>query len=212
VNGEYREFGYHGPEGSPASAYVTPAVLSALRGVESGARILDVGCGNGALAGELLRSGYIVIGIDMSEEGIRIARATHPGARFEVLPADADLTDRLGEPPFDAVVSTEVIEHLYDPHSFLAGCHAALREDGRLVLSTPYHGYLKNLALAVTGKWDRHFEAERVGGHIKFWSRQTLTHVLRTAGFDHIEVTGAGRLPLLWKSMIVSATRATSSK
>ena len=43
------------------------------------------------------------------------------------------------------------------------------------MLSTPYHGYLKNLALAVSGRMDRHFTALHVGGHIKFFSIETLT-------------------------------------
>jgi 2-polyprenyl-6-hydroxyphenyl methylase/3-demethylubiquinone-9 3-methyltransferase len=45
-------------------------------------------------------------------------------------------------------------------------------------LSTPYHGYLKNLALAVSGKMDSHFGALWYGGHVKFFSIKTLQKLL----------------------------------
>ena len=71
------------------------------------------------------------------------------------------------------------------------------------MLTTPYHGYLKNLALSVFGKWDAHFTSEWEGGHIKFWSRATLTNLLGNAGFEVFEFSGVGRVPYLWKSMIL---------
>jgi 2-polyprenyl-3-methyl-5-hydroxy-6-metoxy-1,4-benzoquinol methylase len=63
----------------------------------------------------------------MAETGIRIARASCPKGRFEVLPADSQLLENLGEQPFDVVYGLEVIEHLYDPRSYLSGCLAATR-------------------------------------------------------------------------------------
>jgi len=77
-----------------------------------------------------------------------------------------------------------------------------------LIVSTPYHGYLKNLALAVTGKLDAHFTALWDGGHIKFFSRSTLEQMLREEGFDVQAFVGAGRWPFLWKSMLMKARLA----
>lgn len=51
-------------------------------------RVLDAGCGNGALAGELLARGCGVVGIDLGRRGVEIARAHHPAGRFEVMPVD----------------------------------------------------------------------------------------------------------------------------
>jgi 2-polyprenyl-6-hydroxyphenyl methylase/3-demethylubiquinone-9 3-methyltransferase len=48
-----------------------------------------------------------------------------------------------------------------------------------------------------------HFE----GGHIKFFSRKTLYEMLSRHGFGDFKFLGAGRLPLIWMSMIVRATR-----
>ena len=74
-------------------------------------------------------------------------------------------------------------------------------------LSTPYHGYLKNLALAVSGKMDSHFTALWDGGHIKFWSMATLATLLRETGFVDLEFRRVGRIPWLAKSMTVTARR-----
>jgi len=54
-----------------------------------------------------------VVGIDLSKQGVQLARLTYPNARFEELPADQNILESLGEEPFDIVVSAEVIEHLY---------------------------------------------------------------------------------------------------
>ena len=79
-----------------------------------------------------------------------------------------------------------------------------------MVLSTPYHGYLKNLALALSGRLDAHFGALRDGGHIKFFSWPTLQVLLEEAGFVDLRFRGAGRVPFLWKSMVVSARRPSA--
>ena len=59
--------------------------------------------------------------------------------------------------------------------------------------------------MAILDKWDFHHTALWHGGHIKFWSRKTLTQLLEANGFRVTEFHGAGRLPWLWKSMILVA-------
>jgi len=174
----YRDFGYGSDQPLCTHRYLLPAVLEMLGSITSGMRVLDVGCGNGSMVGELISRGCQVVGIDLSEEGIAIARRTHPQARFEVLAADDQLMARLGEKPFDRVLSTEVVEHVYDPRGYARGCVSALKPGGRFVCSTPYHGYLKNLSIAIAGGWDKHANPLWDGGHIKLWSRDTLSHLL----------------------------------
>lgn len=204
---QYRDFGYGSEKPLCTHGYLLPAVLAMIGPITPGTRLLDVGCGNGSMAGEMKARGCDVVGIDLSEEGIAIARQSRPGIRFEVLAADQNLMDRLGEKPFDLVISTEVIEHLYDPRSYLAGCISALRPGGKLVCSTPYHGYLKNLTIALAGKWDTHANPLWDGGHIKLWSRRTLSTVLADAGFKNLQFRGAGRYPWMWKSMVMSGQK-----
>jgi len=123
------------------------------------------------------------------------------------LPADETILQKLGELPFDIVISTEVVEHLYAPREWARGCFGALRPGGRFICTTPYHGYLKNLVISLAGKWDSHANPLWDGGHIKLWSKRTLTKLLSEVGFRNFEFRGAGRLPGLWMTMIVRAEK-----
>ncbi len=60
---------------------------------------------------------------------------------------------------------------------------------------------------SASGKLDRHFTALWDGGHIKFWSRRTLSALLQEAGFELVAFRGAGRWPWLWKSMLIAARK-----
>lgn len=171
-------------------------------------RIFDAGCGNGALLALLHAAGVTAAGCELSVDGVEIARKSlGRSVRVECMSVYDDLAAAFGN-DWDAVVSTEVVEHLFAPRRFLQRARELLKRDGVLVLSTPYHGYLKNLALAASGRLDAHFTALWDGGHIKFWSYRTLRALLLEAGFTDFRFYGAGRLPWLWKSMIVSCRKA----
>jgi len=181
--------------------------LRALCGELKDKRILDIGCGNGFTAGQVAAHCREVVGIDLSENGIAIARKTYPSVRFECLPVDDSILVNLQCNPFDIVISTEVIEHVYDPHNFARSCYTALRPGGRLVISTPYHGYLKNLFISLLNQWDRHANPLWRGGHIKLWSRNTLSALLRETGFIGLRFCGVGRAPYLWMTMLMAADK-----
>lgn len=166
--------------------------------------VFDLGCGNGSVA-KHLSARYVVAGVDPSESGVRAANAAYPDLRLELGTAYEDLAARFGQ--FDAVVSLEVVEHVYDPRLFARRLYDLVRPGGSAVLSTPYHGYWKNLALAVTGRMDAHFTALWDGGHIKFWSVRTLSMLLEEAGFRDLQFRFVGRVPALAKSMVVWARR-----
>ncbi len=73
------------------------------------------------------------------------------------------------------------------------------------MFSTPFHGYWKNLAIALTNGWDQHFTALWDGGHIKFWSAGTLGQLLKEAGLVRLQFSTVGRIPQFARSMIVVA-------
>ena len=66
------------------------------------------------------------------------------------------------------------------------------------------------LALAVAGKWDAHANPLWDGGHIKLWSRRTLSLLLEETGFQNLQFRGAGRAPLLWMTMVMSGDKPRS--
>jgi 2-polyprenyl-3-methyl-5-hydroxy-6-metoxy-1,4-benzoquinol methylase len=188
-------------------SYVLPCILDLSADLPPHSRVLDIGCGNGSLTTQFAERGHTVVGVDLAEDGIRIARDSCPSGRFEVLGADSDVLENLQEDPFDLVYSAEVIEHLYDPRSFMAGCFVATKPGGRFICTTPYHGYLKNLAISLTNGWDRHADPLFDGGHIKLFSYPKLAALMTETGFRSLEFRGSGRYPYLWKSMVVSGIR-----
>lgn len=189
-----------------ASRYLWPPVRELLVSrLGAGARIIDVGCGNGATAAMLAELGFDVVGIDPSSTGTEVARRAYPHLRFAERSAYDDLAAEFGQ--FDAAVSLEVVEHCYWPRVFARNLFALLRPGGLAIVSTPFHGYWKNVALAVSGKLDAHWAPLWDGGHIKFWSERTLRQLLEEIGFAEIGFRRAGRIRPLAKSMIAVARR-----
>lgn len=167
-------------------------------------RILDIGCGNGSLSNFLAQQGYEVVGVEESESGVRLANQTFPNCRF-IQGSIYDLPySELGD-NFDIVISIEVIEHLFYPKELVRSAKKCLKPNGHLILTTPYHGYLKNLVMAATGKMDSHFTTLWDGGHIKFFSVPTMTDLLKSENCTNIKFKFAGRFPYFWKSMLCSS-------
>jgi 2-polyprenyl-6-hydroxyphenyl methylase/3-demethylubiquinone-9 3-methyltransferase len=204
----YPEYRYSDAQ-SWHSSHVEEAVRKMLG--RPGGPVLDIGCGNGALVQRLLNDGLDAYGVDLSPSGIAHAAASYPGRFFTADVNDGELPQPLREIPFRAVISTEVIEHLYQPRRLLDAAATILRRagGGRLVISTPYHGYLKNVLIALAGRYDAHHTAHWDGGHIKFFSRATLEKMLRDQGFTPAGFIGCGRVPWLWKSMVLAGEIGT---
>ncbi len=196
---------YHAPGTTwDGSAAVFQVVMEELRQVRRGGRVLDAGCGNGVFTNDLVEAGFEAFGADPSESGIAIAQRACPRARFACLDLSVALPERA---PFDAIGCIEVIEHVYSPQRLLARFFDGLVPGGRLILTTPYHGFVKNLAIVLTGKFDAHFDPRWEGGHIKFFTPRTLTEMMRGVGFEQVRFRGVGRVPGLWRSMVLSAQR-----
>lgn len=119
--------------GNPDPAHTASYLCSPLRNVleehtRDDARVFDLGCGNGAFAAELSDQGYDVTGVDPSKDGIEQARNTHPGLDVHVGSAYDDLRSEYGT--FDAVVSLEVVEHVYYPRKYAATVYDLLERGG----------------------------------------------------------------------------------
>jgi len=171
--------------------------------------VLDVGCGDGNFTCSLKQAGFSMSGIDTSSGGITLASRRYTDILFRVSSAYDDFRSPFGrEAPFDAIVSVEVIEHLYSPRTFMKRAHESLRPDGMLIVTTPYWGYLKNVLLSVSGRMDRALTALWEGGHIKHFSSSTLRKLGEQEGFEFKSFDGAGiglrSLPFLWSGQMMS--------
>jgi 2-polyprenyl-3-methyl-5-hydroxy-6-metoxy-1,4-benzoquinol methylase len=191
-----------------AHGYLLPAVTGILKNVAWGnepKRIFELGCGSGAIAAQLTQQGYDITGVDPSVEGIAHARKAYPNLKLSEGSAYDDLASTYGQ--FPVLLSLEVVEHVYFPRKYAACAYSLLKPGGTAIISTPYHGYLKNLALALTGEMDKHFTVLWEHGHIKFWSIKTLRQLLVETGFREVQFKRVGRIGPLAKSMIAIAKK-----
>jgi 2-polyprenyl-3-methyl-5-hydroxy-6-metoxy-1,4-benzoquinol methylase len=200
-----QEFVWEGAEVPAAHGYLVPPTVKVLRDLHV-RTVMDLGCGNGSFSALLQSQDFLVVGCDASESGIALARQSYPTIDF----FDHDISNPLPASfagAYDAVVSLEVVEHLMQPRHLVARAYCALRPGGVLVMSTPYHGYWKNLALALTDKFDAHWHPLRDFGHVKFFSRSTLSQLVCEAGFSVKDFMRVGRVPAFACSMIVVAVK-----
>ncbi len=129
------EYEHHASVGPYNALYDRPAVLGLLGDV-MGRRVLDVGCGPGLYAEDLLARGAEVVGFDQSPEMVRIARQ-RAGDRLDVRVHDLDSPlDWLADESFDAALMALVVHHLDDRPAALRELHRVLRPGGGLVVST----------------------------------------------------------------------------
>ncbi len=201
------EYVIEGPELQQASKYLLPSVTDLIRDVPPHGVVVDLGCGNGSVLAQFRQRGWELHGFDISRRAIEIASKAYSDIQFDCVDLTTDLSSHPLAGRCDAVISTEVIEHIFLPRLYVKNCFSFLKPGGILIISTPYHGYLKNLALALFGKMDFHHTALLDYGQIKFWSRRTLTTLLDEGGFEVERFIGAGRAPFLWCSMVILAKK-----
>ena len=207
-------YAYHDASLGCHHAYLLPFLLQILDRLNlplEQRRLFDLGCGSGAVCDFLYRQrGMKTVGVDHSESGIQAAKSAFPNLAFYKASAYDDLASQFGR--FPVVLSLEVVEHLYYPRQFARSVFSLLEEGGTAIISTPYHGYWKNLALALTDKYDLHLNPLWDHGHIKFWSMKTLGALLHEAGLSEIRFVRVGRIPPLAKSMLAIAHRPRSAE
>lgn len=162
----------------------------ALAAIGSGRRVLDVGCGNGLLLQHLASRFDERVGVDfaLSEHALSLR-----AEGIEMICADVAQGLPFDAGQFDAVASLDVLEHVFDPLTFLRELRRVLRPGGRLVITTPNVRYVRQLwRIAVqglgpqtsseVGGWD--------GGHLHYFTRRDLEELFRDAGFHAIRVEG----------------------
>jgi SAM-dependent methyltransferase len=146
-------------------------------------RLLEVGCGLGYFLDVAFEEGFEVSGVEFNDYAVQRLRRKYA---FQVFSGSLENTS-LEPQSFDAVAMFDVIEHLLDPFDTLDRLHEVMRPNGLLVLSTMDS---ESLMSRLLGK--RLEDFRRTREHLFFFSRKTLTAVLRRHGFEPVEIRSLG--------------------
>ena len=157
-------------------------------------RVLDVGCGAGnSYARPIAERVASYKGVDASATAVELARCA--GLDATVIDDAASLP--FPDDDFDLAICIEVFEHLFEPHRAAAEIRRVLRPGGRLVASTPNSLYWRLRLDLLLGRWNP--LGDELGGeqpwrdpHIRFFGPETLTRMLRSAGFGQVEAGAHG--------------------
>jgi 2-polyprenyl-3-methyl-5-hydroxy-6-metoxy-1,4-benzoquinol methylase len=149
-------------------------------------RILDLGCGTGALTGHLLTAGFSVAGADVSGESLETVRGRFEGRPGFLGVRRLEDLDRQPE-TFDAVFLVEVVEHLSDQHleATMRRLRSVVAPDGVVIITTPNEEDLARSEVYCP-TCDHTFHNMQ---HLRSWSAATLTEELRRNDFEPIAVT-----------------------
>jgi 2-polyprenyl-3-methyl-5-hydroxy-6-metoxy-1,4-benzoquinol methylase len=153
-------------------------------GIEPG-RALEIGSAKGYLLAILREQGWSVEGVELSQHASDFARTELGLSVFSGTVEEYATRD--DHPTFDLVYSTDVIEHVPDPRTFVAALGNLVKPGGWLLLGTP-NGDAEGITLngALWGGFNPF--------HIWFFNRDCLSRLLERDGFEVVEAYTYGNL------------------
>ena len=106
------------------------------KSLPANASILDVGCGNGVISRHLGKFGFNVTGIDVSDKTIEKANALNTLSNVSFIKKSAEELMATGQ-QYDAIICSEVLEHLDHPEALLEVLNKTLSQNGKLIITVP---------------------------------------------------------------------------
>src|SRR4029453_14769434 len=140
----------------------------------TGGDLLEIGCGYGFLLDEARSFFERRVGTDFSPEGADIARAT--GAEVFV----GGIEQVPFEAKFDCVIGTKLIEHVYEPLSFVKRLAAHTKPGGHIILATPDIGGVLRKAMG------QRCLSFKVREHVVYFDYRRLSSLMRRAGLNDV--------------------------
>ena len=160
-----------------------------------GERILDLGCGDGALTAEIRALGADVLGVDLSEELLAVARMKGLAVRK----VDGHALDFVSE--FDAVFSNAALHWMRKPRLVIAGVARALRPRGRFVGELGGHGNVAAIGTAIRAVGARRGADPNLTAPWFFPTPEEYGRLLAEGGFTVKEIALVPRPTLLKTGM-----------
>jgi len=157
-----------------------------------GDNVLELGVKDGVVIKRLPMAKKVGIDVDDAE----LAKAKVLGVT--TIKHDLNTTIPLESESFDNIICIEVLEHVFNFQNVLNEAYRILKPGGTFVVGVPYHGTLKNLAVALTA-FEHHYIDTL---HVKFYTPSRLRRALKEAGFRIVEESRFGRVPYMWRVML----------
>ena len=152
-----------------------------------GLRVLDLGCGGGHNGAMLKKAGAReVVGVERDPGAAREARK-----RLDrVVECDLGELDpaELGDQPFDAILASDVLEHLADAEDVLARAVTLLRPGGAVVLSLPNVSNVYVFSQLLLKTWPRRSSGIFDRTHVRWFARRDMVRLLQGAGLEVLRV------------------------
>jgi 2-polyprenyl-6-hydroxyphenyl methylase/3-demethylubiquinone-9 3-methyltransferase len=158
----------------------------------SGIRALDVGCGGGILAEAMARCGAHVLGIDLAEPVLAVAKlhALEAGVQLDYAAVAAEDLARQQPASFDLVTCMELLEHVPDPAASMAALAAAVKPGGDVIVST-LNRKPAAFAVAIIGaEYVARVLPRGTHEYLKFIRPSELARWARAAGLEIKDLTG----------------------
>lgn len=145
-------------------------------------KVLDIGCGSGALSEAIKNNGYIVWGIELNKGSAQKAEKRIDIVINEDL-LKFDVIDRIiGDDCFDYIVFSNVLEHVYDPFLTLQHYLKYLKRDGLILISVPNVAVWTNRIKLLFGKFDYYDTGIMDRTHIRFFTFKTAKLIVKKSG------------------------------
>jgi 2-polyprenyl-6-hydroxyphenyl methylase / 3-demethylubiquinone-9 3-methyltransferase len=163
-----------------------------------GKSVLDVGCGGGILAESMAQRGASVMGIDLADKPLMVARMHLAESGHQVDYRNIAAEELAGQLPqhFDVVTCMEMLEHVPDPGSTIGACAALVKAGGHVFFSTINRNPKSYLLAIVGAEYVLRLLPRGTHDYAKFIKPSELAALCRQAGLEVINVTGMTYNPL----------------
>jgi ubiquinone/menaquinone biosynthesis C-methylase UbiE len=143
---------------------------------QSATHVVDLGCGDGYLSYLMARAGHVVTSVDLSAN--RLKKFEEVARKYHIQQVQADIKNT-GLPAgyFDAVVCSEVIEHIEGYEDVLREAYRILKPGGTFIVTVPYNEELK---IIICPHCHKPFYRD---GHVNSFNKKNLAESLQQAGF-----------------------------
>jgi 2-polyprenyl-6-hydroxyphenyl methylase/3-demethylubiquinone-9 3-methyltransferase len=174
------------------------AWIDGVSGGLAGKNVLDVGCGGGILAESMAAKGAKVLGIDLGEKALGVARLhkleSGTGVDYRLVAAEALALETPGA--YDVVTCMELLEHVPDPASTVAACASLAKAGGTVVVSTINRNAKAYLLAIIGAEYVLQLLPRGTHDYARFIKPAELATYARKAGLAPAQMTGMAYNPL----------------